>query len=131
MNAEADLSTRLGQSLDDVIATRLEDVVRRVLEEQLQPLREQIALLATTPASGQNDEDELSLRQISEQYGYAPNTVRRWIRDGEIAAKKGPKEWRIRRADLRIKIGTSSGPASVVDIRSKVEKMLSTGRGRA
>lgn len=117
-------------SIDDVLGEKIETVVRRVLEEQLQPLFEMVARLAPGPTKPQSDDDELSLKQIKSQYGYAPDTVRGWIKDNEIAAKKGPKEWRVRRGDLKVKIGKSSGPASVVDIRAKVEKMLA-GRGRS
>lgn len=120
----------MSASLDELLTERLEEVVRRVVAEMIGPIHEQLARLTPGPVKPQTDEDELSLRQIKEQYGYSPDTVRGWIDDDKLPAKKGAKEWRVRRGDLKVKIGMSSKGASVVDIRSKAAKMLAGGRGR-
>jgi excisionase family DNA binding protein len=74
--------------------------------------------------------EEIPLSEASRLSGYSVDTLRRWIREKELPARKGAKEWRVRRADLAAAIGASSGPASVVDIREDVRKIRAGGRGR-
>jgi hypothetical protein len=75
-------------------------------------------------------DEEISLAEAKRISGYSVETLRRWIDGGKLAAKKGPKEWRVRRGDLDRATGSSSGPASVVDIREEVRQIRAGGRGR-
>jgi len=77
-----------------------------------------------------NDEEEISLAECKRLSGYSVETIRRWIREGSLPARKGAKEWRVRRGDLKAKQGSPSPAFSVVDIRREVEKIRAGGRGR-
>ncbi|WP_425044765.1 helix-turn-helix domain-containing protein [Primorskyibacter sp. S87] len=43
----------------------------------------------------------LSVRQISELFGYHTKTVRRWIASGDLPATKIGRDWRVARSDLK------------------------------
>lgn len=115
-------------SLDELLDVKLETAVRKVLEERLRPIEEQLARLTPATQKPPDDEEEISLAAAKRLSGYSVDTLRRWIRVGKLAAKKGAKEWRVRRGDLKRATGRSSGHLSVVDIRSKAEKILAGGR---
>ncbi len=74
--------------------------------------------------------EEISLSEASRLSGYSVETLRRWIKENTLPARKGAKEWRVRRGDLNATVGKPSGPASLVDIREEVRKIRAGGRGR-
>lgn len=77
-----------------------------------------------------DENEEIPLSAACREKGYSVETLRRWIREGKLHARKGAKEWRVRRGDLNAALGKPSGPASVVDIREEVAKIRAGGRGR-
>jgi excisionase family DNA binding protein len=42
----------------------------------------------------------LSLEDVAERLQVSDRTVRRWVKDGKLAAYKPGREWRIRPSDL-------------------------------
>jgi excisionase family DNA binding protein len=50
-----------------------------------------------------NDDDFLTVREVAEQFRVTEQTVRKWVRDGRLAATKlpGGKNLLIRRGDAR------------------------------
>jgi excisionase family DNA binding protein len=46
------------------------------------------------------EERFLSLEDVAERLQVSDRTVRRWVKDGKLAAYKPGREWRIRPSDL-------------------------------
>jgi hypothetical protein len=82
------------------------------------------------PVPLHDDAEEISLAECKRLSGYSVDTLRRWIKDGSLPARKGAKEWRVRRGDLKAKQGSPGTAFSVVDIRDEVRKIRAGGRGR-
>ncbi len=54
------------------------------------------------------EQDLLSVEGVAEILGLHPRTVRRFIREGRLGARKIGKQWRVRRSQLETLTGTGS-----------------------
>jgi hypothetical protein len=115
-------------SIEDTIRA----AVREEVERALQPLAAEIARLRAVPAIAAapavSEDDYLALDICEQICGYAVSTLRKAIAAGELPAKKGKKEWRVRRGDLKAWIQKRSGDG--LDIETKAERILAGTRRR-
>lgn len=106
-----------------------EEVLRKIvldaLDERLRPFEERLSRLQfNAPATG-DPGDLLALPDCAKESGYAPNTLRKAIRAGKLAAVKGPKEWRVKRGDLLAWVAKRPAYAlSSLDVASKADRLL-------
>ena len=61
---------------------------------------------ATKEGGGKLDDKLLSVEEAAELIGVIPETIRRWLRTGEIEGEKFGRLWRIRESKLRGKAKT-------------------------
>ena len=110
------------------LADEIRQAVREALRDELpRALREGLGI-GSAAAANNDGEEALDLEECSRLSGYAVGTLRKAIKKGKLAAKKGAKEWRVRRADLLAWEGRPQKMPSVVDLRAKAAKMIGAGQ---
>lgn len=114
-------------SLDELLAKRVEDAVRKVLDEQLPQLE---LRLAAAQAPDSTDDRALTVEEAARFSGYTAETIMERIRGGDLRGHKpkGSREWRVRQGDLKSWLYESAG-AKVLDIGELSAKMLGRGGG--
>ena len=68
--------------------------------------------------------DLLSVDHVADIVGLHPRTIRRFIRDGRLKARKLGKQWRIRRRDLDALIGEEAAIAARKSDRIQVSTVV-------
>ena len=97
----------------------VEDAVRRVVREELAASRNPNEL-----ARGY-----VSIQAAADHAGIAPGTIRRWIGEGKLPARKAGRVWRVRIEDLEAFLARPAAEANgAIDIRKRAEELLAKGR---
>lgn len=109
------------------LADEIRAAVRVELDAERRWLEERLAKLAARP--GTDPEEQVPLAEVARLCGLTPGTLRRAIRQGRLVASKGPKEWRVRRADLEAFRGRPRGAAPApLDLKARAAQILATSR---
>jgi excisionase family DNA binding protein len=105
-----------------------EEFVERVARRVAEILRDEVAPPPPPPARA----DLLTVAEVADELKVAEDTVREWIRAGDLPATRpgGPKSrvWRVGRAELDAFKGARPADRNPLDPRVEAERILSGGK---
>jgi excisionase family DNA binding protein len=84
-------------TLDHIVREMLRDTIREEIRAALRDFRQELALL---PAKHADDDPYLTVTEAADVAGVAPETVRAWVRRGDLAAGRAGRLVRIRTSVL-------------------------------
>lgn len=104
--------------LDYVLRELVRDVVREELRIALAEARPRQAANVNTPA-----DSYLSVAKAAKVADLAPNTIRTWIRDGQLAGHRAGRVLRVKRSDLESFLAVVPTKHKVIDIAKRAREL--------